>query len=167
MDISRRPPGSLQIRPCPRRLVAEGTRPSSISTVEWINSLRNFISFSLCSQSAPEAAAKIAAIRPPFYGKLVVGFQSQDTSGCLSPSVTGQAFSSIVGSAKAAHPGSSLRQSPSFVGEGHTQTRGRPRFYKNNTTAPCLCSLIQTRFPRFFRLRRRIFFPYIFPPPRS
>ena len=82
---------------------------------------------------------------PLFYlGKLFVGFQLQDTSGCLSPSVTGQAFSGIEGSAT--HPGSSLRQFPSFVGEGRTTKTRNSRFYEDYATPPRLIPLFLHSF---------------------
>ena len=78
------------------------------------------------------------------FGKLVVGLQLQYASGCLSPSVTGQAFFGDEGSAT--HPGSSLRLSPSFVGEGRILKTRTSRFYFNYVTPPCLHSLILIGF---------------------
>ena len=78
------------------------------------------------------------------FGKLVVGLQLQYASGCLSPSVTGQAFFGDEGSAT--HPGSSLRLSPSFVGEGRILKTRTSRFYFNYVTPPCLHSLIPIGF---------------------
>ena len=95
------------------------------------------------------------------FGKLVVGFQLQYASGCLSPSVTGQAFFGDEGSAT--HPGSSLRLSPSFVGEGRILKTRTSRFYFNYVTPPCLHSLIPIGFRvNFFGLIFGFSVPRIF-----
>ena len=102
------------------------------------------------------------------FWELVIGFQSQYVSVCLSPSVTGQDFSGIEGSAT--HPGSSLRHSPSFVGEGRTTETRNSRFYKDYATPSRLIplflhyfgvSLLSHIFVSIFRAFSR-FYPRIF-----
>ena len=119
MDISRRPPGPCSDPALPMEACGRRDKANSNSTIGWIKSLAIFfLHFPLLSIHT-RRSNNVHGNPPLFYlGKLFVGFQLQDTSGCLSPSVTGQAFSGIEGSAT--HPGSSLRQPPSLVGEGRT-----------------------------------------------